>query len=193
MIDKIIEQETKHLSPIDVGEILALSPIVVRKLVQDGKLNPIGDSNGLKRFTREEVERFACENDITVLQTDDEIIRILAIDDDEIMTCLLIELLDSQKDKVKIESANNAEEAHSKIRTFKPHIILLDIIMPDFDGFDICNLLKLSPLTRSVRVIAITGASTEENIKIIKDSGAEACLSKPIDRNKLMEAIGLSS
>ena len=191
MPDKAMEQESKLLSPLDAGEMLGLSPIMIRKLVQDGQLNCIENPAGLKRFSREEIKRYACDNDLTLIQPVDEFTRILVIDDDEVMASYLIELLLAQKRKIKAQYAVNSEESHSKIKTFNPHIILLDIMMPELDGFDICSLLKLSPLTRGIRIIALTGACTDENIKTIMNSGAESCLPKPVDSNKLMDAIGL--
>ena len=191
MTDNTTEQKSDLLSPLNTGDMLGLSPIMIRKLVQDNQLNCIENSTGLKRFSREEIERYACDNDLTLIQPVNEFTRILVVDDDEVMASYLIELLLAQKRKIKAQYAVNSEESHSKIKEFNPHIILLDIMMPDLDGFDICSLLKLSPLTRGIRIIALTGQCTDENIKTIMDSGAEACLSKPVDSNKLMDAIGL--
>ena len=192
MVDNSVSQQGKHLSPIAVGEMLSISPIIVRKMVLEGKLKPVDSSDSLKRFTLEEVERFACDNDITLIQPEEEVTRILIVDDDEIISSFIIELLQPYSNKTQIEYASNAQDARTMIKTFKPQIILLDIMMPDLNGFDVCNLLKLSPLTRGIRVIAITGACTAENIKTILDSGAEACLPKPVDSKKLLNIIGLS-
>jgi len=192
MPENIDDQESNYLTPIDVGLLLSMSPIIVRKMVQDGKLKTVNyDPGGPKYFLREEVERFACQYDITLFEPKEDFLKVLIIDDDTSVTSYLMEFLNAQDHKIKAEYANNAEEAHSKIKSFKPHIVLLDIMMPDLDGFDICNLLKLSPLTRSIRVIAITGCNTKVNRKIILDSGAEECLSKPINSQKLLDAIGL--
>ncbi|MDH5766335.1 MAG: response regulator [Gammaproteobacteria bacterium] len=185
-------QADQYLSPLDVGEMLSISPIIVRKMVQDGKLTPVDTSDGLKRFTIDEVERFACDNDFTITLPKEDVSRILIVDDDEIISSFIIELLQPYKDKTQIQYASNAQDAREIIKSFKPQVILLDIMMPELNGFDICNLLKLSPLTRSIRIIAITGACTEDNIKTILASGAEACLPKPVDSKKLLDIIGLS-
>jgi len=193
MSENIEKQENSYLTPIDVGMLLSMSPIMVRKMVHDGKLKTVHDDpGGPKFFLREEVERFACKYNITLFEPEKDYLKILIIDDDQSVTRFLMEFLNAQDHKIKADFANNAEDAHKKIQTFKPHIVLLDIMMPDLDGFDICNLLKLSPLTRSIRVIAISGVCTNENKKIMIDSGAEECLSKPIDGKKLLETIGLN-
>ncbi|MDH5473410.1 MAG: response regulator [Gammaproteobacteria bacterium] len=186
------DQKHEYLSPMDVGDLLGLSPITVRKLVQDKKLNTVENIGGLKRFSLEEIERFACENNITLIQPKDEYTRILIVDDDEILTAFMTELLSPYGHKIKTDYANNAEDAHAKIKSFKPHIILLDIMMPDLNGIDICNLLKLSPLSRSIRVIAITGSSNNDDINSILESGAETCLQKPVDKDQLLQAIGIT-
>lgn len=63
--------------------------------------------------------------------------------------------------------------------------------MPGIDGYEVCKLIKSDPFTRHIRVIAITGFHTEENITRIMGAGAEACLQKPINRHELLETVGL--
>ncbi len=62
------------------------------------------------------------------------------------------------------------------INSFEPTIILLDLMMPAVDGFQVCKQIKQDPLLRHIRVI---------------DAGAETCLEKPIKIEKLLELLNL--
>ena len=92
-----------------------------------------------------------------------------------------------------VETARDGFDAGIKVQTFQPCIILLDLMMPDLNGVDVCRLLKQNPATRNIRIIAITGYKTQENVDAIINAGAEACLAKPINSNLLMNAIGIRS
>ncbi|MCK5092197.1 MAG: response regulator, partial [Gammaproteobacteria bacterium] len=73
-----------------------------------------------------------------------------------------------------------------------PNIVLLDLMMPGLDGFEVCRQLKDNPATSAIRVIAMTGYRTEENVKRIIEAGAEECLVKPIEQDSLLELIGIN-
>ncbi|MDP2235495.1 MAG: PAS domain S-box protein [Bacteroidales bacterium] len=68
----------------------------------------------------------------------------------------------------------------------KPDIILLDIIMPQMDGYDVCRMIKENPLTKNTPIIMITAARNDDESRIKAfESGADAFLSKPIDETEL--------
>lgn len=120
------------------------------------------------------------------------VLRILIIDDDVQWTRYLVDLLNGLQDEIITETANGGFTAGLKIREFKPHVILLDLMMDGLDGFEVCRHLKLSPATSAIRVIAMTGYRTEENSQKIMDAGAEECLEKPLDPDFLLELIGIN-
>jgi CheY-like chemotaxis protein len=53
------------------------------------------------------------------------------------------------------------------------------------DGFAVCQRIKQNPKTRHIRVVAMTGYPSQENVQRILNAGAEACLSKPLDIDQL--------
>jgi CheY-like chemotaxis protein len=80
-------------------------------------------------------------------------------------------------------------EAGQLIYEIKPDLILLDLVMPGMDGYSVCERIKNNDATSDIRIIAMTGVGTEENIKRILNAGAESCLKKPIDVKALTEII----
>ena len=94
-------------------------------------------------------------------------------------------------DPVQMEVANDGFEAGQKLQTFRPHTVLLDLMMPGINGFDVCRKIKENPETRDTRVVVMTGYHTLENMMQAMEAGAEACLTKPLDKIQLFNVIVL--
>jgi len=75
---------------------------------------------------------------------------------------------------------------------FSPDVVLLDLMMPGMDGFQVCERLKKDSATKNIRVIAMTGYPSAMNTEKILAAGAEICLPKPVDRAQLLELLGVS-
>lgn len=117
--------------------------------------------------------------------------RVLIVDDELEWQELLTEVIGGANDQVYIESAVDGFEAARKVRWLKPDIVLLDLGMPGIDGIQLCRSIKADPETGSTRVIAITGKHTRENVSRLLEAGAEHCLAKPLDYDKLLTIMGL--
>jgi two-component system, cell cycle response regulator len=109
--------------------------------------------------------------------------HILAIDDSpDIHQLLRVRL--SNLD-VEIEHAANAQEGLSKAFAQLPDLILLDVVMPDGNGFDVCRELKAHVDTAAIPVIFLTGASTVDQTVLGFDVGAVDYIQKPFDSAEL--------
>lgn len=181
-----------YLTPNEVAELLLVSPVTVRQWAQKGQLRAQTTPGGHRRFTHEEVERFAREYGIELQSHGDTRLRILVVDDDPQFAGYLVELLADLPGEVVIETAHDGFEAGRKIATFHAHIVLLDLMMPGMNGFEVCRMLKADPATRDTRIIALTGHPSQENSDSILAAGAEACLGKPLDPAALFAAIDLT-
>lgn len=76
-----------------------------------------------------------------------------------------------------------------KIAMTKPDLILLDILMPEMDGFQVCEKLKAQEETKEIPVIFISGNSGQEEVDAGMALGAVNYLFKPIEAEKLIEAV----
>ncbi len=108
---------------------------------------------------------------------------ILVVDDEERNVKLLETLL--QADGYSTMSASNGRDALAQASANPPDLILLDIMMPDVDGFDTTALLKADPRTQPVPVIVITSLDDRQSKLRALEAGAEEFLTKPIDRADL--------
>ena len=110
--------------------------------------------------------------------------RILVVEDNEINRILVRDIL-NLGDYEMIE-AGDGQEGVDLARTMKPDLILMDIQLPVMDGIDATRLLKTSPETRNIPVIAITGYAYEKDHRAFLEAGGDAFISKPIDVDELL-------
>jgi len=103
---------------------------------------------------------------------------VLIVDDDPINIKILITIL---KDDYDIKFAKSGEAALNLIEKFTPDIILLDVIMPEMDGYQVCTALKENPVTKNIPVIFITAKNQEADETKGFEIGAVDYISKPIN------------
>jgi putative two-component system response regulator len=110
--------------------------------------------------------------------------KILIVDDESSERLALATLLRGQGYEVR--DAGDGASGLAECPTFRPDLILLDIVMPGMNGFEVCRRIKAPPETRLTPIVLITGLSaTEDRIEGI-NAGADDLLSKPIDFNELL-------
>lgn len=102
---------------------------------------------------------------------------ILAVDDDEDNLLLLTEAL--KPISSSIITALNGEMAVTLAQDYQPDLILLDVMLPDFNGMEVVRRLKNNPQTMLIRVIAVTALAREEDRQNFILAGCDDYLSKP--------------
>ena len=114
--------------------------------------------------------------------------KVLIVDDDPNIA-LLVRMTLSRKKEYKISTASNGMEALEKVSQDQPDIILLDIMMPDMDGFEVCRVLKQAEKTRFIPIIMIS-AKTELGDKLQgMDVGANDYITKPFNPEELLARV----
>jgi len=112
---------------------------------------------------------------------------VLIVDDSNTNVFLLQSILETEG--IKSSAAVNGKEAFDFLETHKPSLILLDIMMPDKDGFKVLEELKSKPEMKNIPVVFIT-AKSESNIrKIAIEAGATELIHKPIDVESLIKMV----
>jgi excisionase family DNA binding protein len=180
-----------YLTPTEVASLLRVSPVTVRHWALKGWLDAETTAGGHRRFLRREVERFAREREISLEPQDDGTFRVLIVDDDRGFSAYLADALEGEEGNVVTDVAHDGFDAGTKVLSFQPHVVVLDLIMPGLDGFEVCRRLKQDPVTRRIRVVALTGYGGPDQVERILAIGAETCLQKPVDRRELLHAIGV--
>ena len=112
--------------------------------------------------------------------------RVLVVDDTPENLQFLVVLL---KDKYAVVAATSGQKAIEIAKNSKPDLILLDIIMPQMDGYEVCRLLKSEPVTSSIPVVFVTSKNDAFDDTIGYSVGASEYLTKPIEPDLLIATV----
>ncbi len=113
--------------------------------------------------------------------------KILIVDDEPSIVMSLEYLLRRKKFDVLI--ARNGSEALETLGKDQPELILLDIMMPDVDGYEICEYVKSSPDLKHIKVIFLSAKSKTSDIEKGLELGADAYIVKPFSTRDLLKKI----
>jgi len=180
-----------YLSPGETAKNLGVTPATLRGWTNRGRLRAETTDGGHRRYPMSEVLRLAKQNGTDLKLPEDLSLRVLVVDDDEQFSHFLKEVLEEMPEVGSVAMAQSGYVAGNLIPHFKPDAVLLDLMMPGVDGFEVCRLIKQDMETRFIRVIAMSGYCSEENRQAIIKAGAETCLAKPFTIGQLQEALGL--
>ena len=112
----------------------------------------------------------------------------ILIVDDEQSIIVPLKFLMEQKD-YNVITASSGEEAVDKISKFRPDLILLDIIHPGLDGFEICRIVRENPEWKDTRIIFVTTMARDVDVAKGLAFGADAYITKPFSNSKIMQQV----
>src|SRR5512140_3655309 len=103
--------------------------------------------------------------------------KILVVDDDDMMRKMTSTIL--TRHEFEVLNAENGRDALAQLETVRPDLILLDVMMPEMDGYETCQKIRANPATSTIPVLMLTAlASIEQKVKGF-ESGADDYLAKP--------------
>ena len=116
----------------------------------------------------------------------DRQLKFLAIDDNQDNLITMRALIREAFSEARVLTATTGIEGIAIAGAEDPDVILLDIVMPEMDGFEVCQRLKSDPQTKEIPVVFVTAIKGDREHRILAlESGAEAFLAKPIDESEL--------
>jgi CheY-like chemotaxis protein len=115
--------------------------------------------------------------------------RVLVVDDEPEVGDLVKDAL-STRHPFDIKIAMDGFTAGRMMLDVLPDLVILDLMLPGVNGFDVCKQIRADEALRASKILAVTGYDTPENIKKIMDAGADAYLTKPFDTKNLLRSIG---
>jgi DNA-binding response OmpR family regulator len=110
---------------------------------------------------------------------------VLLVDDEPLVVQMLRDLL--ADGPFAIETAADGYEALVKVGTFRPALIILDVVLAGLDGVEACRCLRRLPETCEVRILGVTGHPSM--VPVLLGAGADACMTKPLDLNVVCREI----
>lgn len=113
--------------------------------------------------------------------------RIFINDDDEVALISLKKMLILSG--FDVDATTNSKEAISRIKSFKPHVILLDLLMPSLGGLEICDMLNKDEQVQGIPIFIISALGGYTDIKKAFQLGVLGYFTKPYDFNQLLQEI----
>ena len=113
--------------------------------------------------------------------------KVLIIDDDPVIVELVTTLLQSRS--YDVITAFDGVDGLEKAKIEQPNIILLDIIMPTMDGYEVCDELKKDKNTKKIPVVMLTCVGSREAVRTAHQVGADDYIVKPINLTTLLDKI----
>ncbi|HLF73707.1 MAG TPA: response regulator, partial [Anaerolineales bacterium] len=108
---------------------------------------------------------------------------VLIVDDDPSARETLIAMLESES--YRLEVAKDGFQALQMISNVRPDVILLDVMMPGMDGFEVCRRIRAAPHSAEVPILILTALDDRGSLMQGIESGADDFLTKPVDRQEL--------
>lgn len=120
-------------------------------------------------------------------QHDYSMYNVLAVDDIPLNLLLVQKML--ARYNFKMRTAANGQQALDAVAAEKPDLILLDLMMPGIDGFDVIRRLKNDPQTADIRIVILSALNSNEDVVKGFNMGADDFIMKPIIMEKLLSCV----
>jgi excisionase family DNA binding protein len=141
-----------------------------------------------RRIPRDQLYAFMRDNGIPTDALDSGKRKVLVVDDDEDLVELIVDQLE-RDGRFEVRSVNNGFGAGMLIKEFRPDLVVLDVMLPDINGKEVCQLVRSDKTMDDVRIICISGMVEEDKIQQLRDAGANDFLKKPFDVETLIDRV----
>jgi len=170
----------------EAAEICSVSQQTIIRCFDSGRLQGFRvPGSRFRRIPRAELIRFMKANEIPTDLLESATRRVLLVDDDPQIIELLTDVF-GDDERFELESAANGYDAGMKTQQFKPHLVLLDFMLPDINGTKVCESIKQNPELEETKVLIVSGVVKQQDIDRLEESGADGFVKKPFDIEQLL-------
>jgi len=179
----------------EVARITHISKQKVVNLIDQGEITGYkipgkpGSKSQARRVPREALMAFMRKNGMPTAAMEDTRRRILIVDDDPGSIELLSALFVGRESEFEIKTAANGSDAAVIAGSFRPHLILLDLMLPDLDGDEIFLSIRREEALQHTKVIVVSALTDPAKIEQMMQRGADAYITKPVNIARLQEEI----
>jgi two-component system, OmpR family, response regulator RpaA len=141
-----------------------------------------------RRIPRNELYQFMRDNGIPTDALESGKRKILVVDDDAELVELITDVLDKDG-RFEVRSVNNGFDAGMMVKEYHPDLIVLDVMLPDINGKEVCQRVRSDATMDDVKIICISGMVEQDKIDDLRASGADDFLQKPFEVEQLIDRI----
>lgn len=180
--------DKNFLTVAQAAQIFKVTRVTMWRWVKSGGIRSSVTVGGHHRISSADLVQFIKKNRTGArIQNNSGKRRILIVDDEPPLQMCLTRILENNG--YEVQACADGFEAGVSVMKLRPHLILLDLFMPRMDGFQTCSLIKKDPETSHIKIIAISGNSSEISIDRVLKCGADGFLQKPLNNKELIQEI----
>ena len=139
-----------------------------------------------RRIPREQLFIFMRDNGIPTDALETGKRKVLVVDDDPDLVDLITSVLEGDG-RFETRVANNGFEAGMMVKEYRPDLIVLDVMLPDINGKEVCVRVRNDDSLENVKIICISGMVERDKISELKEAGADDFLQKPFETDLLID------
>ena len=139
-----------------------------------------------RRIPRNELYSFMRDNGIPTDALESGKRKLLIVDDDQELVELMVDCF-ARDGRFEIRTANNGFDAGMLVKEFRPDLVVLDIMLPDINGMEVCQRVRADNTLDQVKVICISGMVEMDKVADLRAAGADDFLQKPFTVDKLLD------
>ncbi len=171
----------------EAAKICKVSQQTIIRCFDNGQLKGFRvPGSRFRRIPREALYRFMKDNGIPTDALESGKRKVLLVDDDTELVELMTKVLE-EDGRFEVRVAGNGFDAGMMVKEYQPDLIVLDVMLPDINGKEVCQRVRADPSLEDVRILCISGMIEDDKIQELKLSGADDFLHKPFDIEELID------
>jgi excisionase family DNA binding protein len=141
-----------------------------------------------RRIPRGELFNFMKDNGIPTDALESGRRKLLVVDDDEELVELVRDMFE-RDGRFEVRTANNGFDAGMLVKEYHPDLIVLDVMLPDINGKEVCQRVRGDKTMDDVKIICISGLVEDDKVKDLRAAGADDFMRKPFEIENLMDRV----
>lgn len=173
----------------EAAEVCKVSQQTIIRCFDAGRLGGFRvPGSKFRRIPRADLIKFMMDNEIPIDQLEGGPRRVLVVDDDKQILEVFTDLL-GRDQRFTLRTAETGYDAGMLVESFKPHLVVLDYMLPDINGNHVCRRIREAESTRDTKVIVVSGVVNEAEIDALLKAGADEFIKKPFNVQMLMNRV----
>ncbi|MFL5245822.1 MAG: response regulator [Gemmataceae bacterium] len=171
----------------EAAKICKVSQQTIIRCFDNGQLKGFRvPGSRFRRIPREALYKFMKDNGIPTDALESGKRKVLLVDDDAELVELMTKVLE-EDGRFEVRIASTGFDAGMMVKEYRPDLIVLDVMLPDINGKEVCHRVRGDGNLEDVRILCISGMIEEDKIHELKLSGADDFLHKPFDIEELID------
>jgi excisionase family DNA binding protein len=171
----------------EAAKICKVSQQTIIRCFDNGQLKGFRvPGSRFRRIPREMLYKFMKDNGIPTDALESGRRKVLLVDDDVELVEVMTKFLE-EDGRFEVKIATTGFDAGMLVKEYRPDMLVLDVMLPDINGKEVCQRVRADNTMEDVRILCISGMIEEDKIQDLRLAGADDFMSKPFDAEQLID------